>query len=109
MKFLNFKRTSSSFSSPSNKFKFAVSSSSNFKFSGMIYESENMLKVTDVVEFIGVFNHPRNIPEDNSLGVDVDDPTKLIRVPSIHAIFYRNLHPSGNPNLSSNIITHLTP
>ncbi|CAJ0756531.1 16389_t:CDS:10 [Entrophospora sp. SA101] len=74
-----------------------------------IYESENMLKVTDVVEFIGVFNHPRNIPEDNSLGVDVDDPTKLIRVPSIHAIFYRNLHPSGNPNLSSNIITHLTP
>nr|CAG8454423.1 97_t:CDS:10 [Entrophospora candida] len=73
-----------------------------------IYENENMLKVTDVVEFIGVFNHPRYY-NYNSLGVDVDDPTKLVRVPSIHAIFYRNLHPSGNPNLSSNIITHLTP
>ncbi|CAG8502286.1 3458_t:CDS:10 [Racocetra persica] len=66
------------------------------------YEKDDSLKVTDVVEFIGVLSHPKELSDDEleqgdeECGFDV----AFSIVPCIHAIYYRTLHTSGNPLIS---------
>ncbi|CAG8508395.1 4124_t:CDS:10 [Cetraspora pellucida] len=66
------------------------------------YEKDDSLKVTDVVEFIGVLSHPKELSDDEleqddeECGFDV----AFSIVPCIHAIYYRTLHMSGNPLIS---------
>ncbi|CAG8508965.1 6508_t:CDS:10, partial [Scutellospora calospora] len=66
------------------------------------YEKDDSLKVTDVVEFIGVLSHPKELSDDGleqgneECGFDV----AFSIVPCIHAIYYRTLHMSGNPLIS---------
>ncbi|CAG8449847.1 8679_t:CDS:10 [Ambispora leptoticha] len=69
-----------------------------------VYEKNDSLKVGDVIEFIGVLEHftwkdSGNNDEFNPSN-DFIDPTLLLRVPRLHAIFYRKLHQSSNPLIS---------
>ncbi|GBB86215.1 hypothetical protein RclHR1_12650008 [Rhizophagus clarus] len=78
-----------------------------------IYEKDDSLKVTDVVEFIGVLNHPRvetkNTTESRcEFNVSCEN-TASYYVPSVHVIFYRKLHPTGNPLLSSDANLFVSP
>ncbi|CAI2186871.1 9649_t:CDS:10, partial [Funneliformis geosporum] len=71
-----------------------------------IYEKEDSFKVTDVVEFIGVLNYPRKATNDaNESQCDefnvLDENTASCYSPSVHVIFYRKLHPTGNPLIST--------
>ncbi|CAB4401661.1 unnamed protein product [Rhizophagus irregularis] len=71
-----------------------------------IYEKDDSLKVTDVVEFIGVLNHPRKEAKNTNelqckeFNVSCEN-TASYCIPSVHVIFYRKLHPTGNPLISS--------
>ncbi|CAG8622225.1 9567_t:CDS:10 [Acaulospora morrowiae] len=60
-----------------------------------IYDKDDSLKVTDVVEFIGVLAHPSN--EMDSQGDEFSLDAVFSSIPCLHAIFYRNVYPSGNP------------
>ncbi|CAG8660113.1 12722_t:CDS:2, partial [Funneliformis mosseae] len=67
-----------------------------------IYEKEDSFKVTDVVEFIGVLNYPRKATNDANESQCEEfnvlyENTASCYTPSVHVIFYRKLHPTGNP------------
>ncbi|KAG9297888.1 hypothetical protein G9A89_018169 [Geosiphon pyriformis] len=64
-----------------------------------VYEKDESLKVCDVVEFIGVIDHPSQYQEVLDNG-DFIEPISLLPAPRIHAIFYRKLHHSNNPLIS---------
>ncbi|CAG8564694.1 839_t:CDS:10 [Paraglomus occultum] len=64
-----------------------------------IYEKDASIKVTDVVEFVGVLEEHRTSPNADADGDGFVDPLALLSVPCIHSIFFRKIHPSGNPLL----------
>ncbi|RIA93508.1 putative alanine racemase-domain-containing protein [Glomus cerebriforme] len=72
-----------------------------------IYEKDDSLKVTDVVEFIGVLNHPRkaasntNESQYEEFNASCENVASYY-IPSVHVIFYRKLHPTGTPLISTN-------
>ncbi|KAF0431049.1 putative alanine racemase-domain-containing protein [Gigaspora margarita] len=71
------------------------------------YEKDDSLKVTDVVEFIGVLSHPKELSDDEELEQDDAECSFDVAfsiVPCIHAIYYRPLHMSSNPLMSFRLI-----
>ncbi|CAG8535146.1 816_t:CDS:10 [Ambispora gerdemannii] len=70
-----------------------------------VYEKNDSLKVGDVMEIIGVLEHftrreSGNNNDEFNPSNDFIDPSSLLKVPRLHAIFYRKLHSSSNPLIS---------